>query len=283
MASTGPASTRFRSSAVSSVPNRPGRRRRTRPIRSMSATKFTASVTVANSSGRIVRNRKIGWSASLRTDVAEQPERVVVGPLDVVDEQGERPDVATASTTATPARSNARRSFASGDRLSKPGSSRPEMASTTRRTAASAGVPAAMSRIAADANRLRARRNGPRISSSAVIATQVNPFAVASSTRREEQARLADAGLALEGHRGETAGRLVDLLRDRLELGASADDPARCAAQLDGERALRPDDRVEGIAVHHPKWRGDARGTQPRPACRDYDRAPSESVSTGVA
>ena len=67
VASTGPPSTRLRSSAVSMVPNRPGRNRRTRPIRSMSATKFTASVTVANSSGRIVRKRKIGRSASLRT------------------------------------------------------------------------------------------------------------------------------------------------------------------------------------------------------------------------
>ena len=46
---------------------RPGRNRRTRPIRSMSATKLTASVTDANSSGRIVRKRKTGRSASLRT------------------------------------------------------------------------------------------------------------------------------------------------------------------------------------------------------------------------
>ena len=66
-ASTGPPRTRLRSSAVSTELNRPGRSRRTRPIRSMSATKFTASVTDANSSGRIVRNRKIGRSASLRT------------------------------------------------------------------------------------------------------------------------------------------------------------------------------------------------------------------------
>ena len=58
--STGPPRTRLRSSAVSTELNRAGRSRRTRPIRSMSATKFTASLTVANSSGRIVRNRKIG-------------------------------------------------------------------------------------------------------------------------------------------------------------------------------------------------------------------------------
>ena len=65
--STGPPSTFLSSSAVSIWVNRVGRRRRTRPIRSMSATKLTASVTASNSSGRIVRNRKIGRSASLRT------------------------------------------------------------------------------------------------------------------------------------------------------------------------------------------------------------------------
>ena len=42
----------------------------------------------------------------------------------------------------------------------------------TRLTAISAGVPAAASWTACAANRLRATRNGPRISSSAVIATQ---------------------------------------------------------------------------------------------------------------
>ena len=82
---------------------------------------------------------------------------------------------------ATPARSKARSSLASGDSISKPGSSRPEIASTTRLTATWAGVPAAMAWIELAANRLRATRNGPRISSSAVIATQVNPLADASS------------------------------------------------------------------------------------------------------
>ena len=65
--STGPPRVCFRSSAVSTMLNRPGRKRCTRPIRSMSATKLTASVTAANSSGRIVRNRKMGCSASLLT------------------------------------------------------------------------------------------------------------------------------------------------------------------------------------------------------------------------
>ena len=59
----------------------------------MSATKFTASVTVANSSGRIVRNRKIGTVGVAPDDVPKEPEGVVVGPLDVVDEQRDRPDL----------------------------------------------------------------------------------------------------------------------------------------------------------------------------------------------
>ena len=179
-ASTGPASTRFRSSAVSREPNRPGRIRRTRPIRSMSATKLTASVTVANSSGRIVMNRKIGWSESLRTTY-RRSRSVSSSAHWTSSMRSAIGRIVESVAIATPARSNALRSFASGDRLSNPGSSRPEIASTTRRTAASAGVPAAVSRIASDANRLRARRNGPRISSSAVIATQVNPAADASS------------------------------------------------------------------------------------------------------
>ena len=151
--------------------------------------------------------------------------------------------------TATPARSKARRSFASGDRLPKPGSSRPEMASATRLTAASAGVPAAVSWIAPEANRLRATRNGPRISSSAVIATHVNPAAAAQLGRGEQEAGLADPRLALEGDRRQAALGVAHLLGDRVELRAPADDRTRRAAQLDGERALRPDERIERAPV----------------------------------
>ena len=174
---------------------------------------------------------------------------------------------------ATPARSKARRSLASGDRLSKPGSSRPEIASTTRRTAASAGVPAAVSRMAPDANRLRATRNGPRISSSAVIATHVKPVVGGELGGGEQQARLADARLALERDRGQAAGRLAQLLRDRVELGAAPDDRAGRPAQLDRERALRPDERVERAAIGRPHGRATINGRHDGLHAADYGAA----------
>ena len=57
----------------------------------MSAIRFTASVTSASSSGRIANSRKIGLAAIGADHVAEQAQAVVVGPLEVVDQDGERP------------------------------------------------------------------------------------------------------------------------------------------------------------------------------------------------
>ena len=128
-ASTGPPRMRFRSSAVSTELNRPGRSRRTRPIRSMSATKFTASVTDANSSGRIVSEQEDRPLGVAPDHVAEKPERVVVRPLDVVDEQGERADAGRAPRSPRPRGRTPGGALASGERVSNPGSSRPEIAS----------------------------------------------------------------------------------------------------------------------------------------------------------
>ena len=119
-ASTGPPRTRFRSSAVSTEPNRPGRSRRTRPIRSMSATKFTASRDgreLVGADRQQQEDRPVGVAPD---GVPEQAQRVVVGPLDVVDEERQRPHPASVAM-ATPARSNARSSLASGDRRLEPG------------------------------------------------------------------------------------------------------------------------------------------------------------------
>ncbi len=92
------------------------------------------------------------------------------------------------------------------------------MASTTRLTAASAGVPAAVSRIALDANRLRATRNGPRISSSAVIATQVNPLADASSAAASSRRVLPMPGSPSR----VTAARRLDASRSSWEIASSS-------------------------------------------------------------
>ena len=146
----------------------------------MSATKFTASVTDANSSGRMVRNRKIGRSASLRTTYRSR--RSVSSSAHWTSSmssasgrmRGERRD-RDAREVEGPQELGVRRQGLES-RLVAPGDGLDHAS-----TAASAGVPAAVSRMAVEANRLRATRNGPRISSSAVIATHVNPLADASS------------------------------------------------------------------------------------------------------
>ena len=66
-ASTFPPRICRKSSAVWVWVNRVSFSRRTMPIRSMSASRFTASVTKASSSGRIAAIRKIGLAALART------------------------------------------------------------------------------------------------------------------------------------------------------------------------------------------------------------------------
>ncbi len=148
-----------------------------------------------------------------------------------------------------PARSKARRSLASGESVSRPGSSRPDMASTTRLTAGSATVPAAV--VADGRRREQAARHQERPADFLVGRDRDTGEALRCGKLggSEQQARLADARLALEGHRGEATRRLVELLRDRVELGAAADDRAGRAAQLDRERALRLDEWVERAAL----------------------------------
>ena len=89
----------------------------------------------------------------------------------------------------------------------------------------------------------------------------------------EQQARLADARLALEGHRREAARGLAQLLGDRVELGAPPDDRAGRPAELDRERALGPDEGVERTAVGHPRWRGLLNGRRIERHGADYGAA----------
>ncbi len=84
-------------------------------------------------------------------------------------------------------------------------------------------------------------------------------------------------GLALEGHRGEMAGSLVQLLGDRLELGAPPDDRAARPAQLDRQRALGPDEGVERTAIGHPVGCATLNGRRLAQHAADYDAAAANS------
>ncbi len=65
----------------------------------------------------------------------------------------------------------------------------------------------------------------------------------------QQQPRLADPRLTLQGDGGQVGRRLAQLLRDRLELGAAPDDRTPRPAQLDRERALRADEGVQRPTV----------------------------------
>ena len=205
-------------------------------------------------------------------DVPEEPEGVVVGPLDVVDEQRERADPGErrdrdAREVEGPEELGVRRQglepalVAPGDGLDHP----PDRGLRRR----------PRGRVADRARGEQAARDEER---PADLLVGRDRDAREPARRRElgggeQQARLADARLALEGHRGEAAGSLVQLLGDRLELGAPPDDRAGRPAQLDRERALGPDEGVERTAVGHPEGRAMLNGRRFAQHAADYDAA----------
>ena len=77
-----------------------------------------------------------------------------------------------------------------------------------------------------------------------MIATQVKPAAAASSAAASSSRVLPMPGSPSRVTAARRLG-LPQLLGDRVELGAPPDDRALRPAQLDRERALGPDERVE--------------------------------------
>ena len=174
----------------------------------MSATKFTASVTDRELVGpdrQEQEDRPVGVAPD---DVPEEPERVVVGPLDVVDEQRERPDRRRAPRRDAreiegPQELGIRRQalepglVAPGDRLDHA----PDRGLCRR----------PRGRVADRVRREQAPRDEERPADLLVGRDRDTGEA---RRRRElgggqQEARLADARLALEGHRGQAAGRFV--------------------------------------------------------------------------
>ena len=283
-----PPRTRFRSSAVSTELNRPG----PQPPDEAHPLHVGHEVHRLGDRRELVgpdrqeqEDRPIGVAPD---DVAEEPEGVVVGPLDVVDEQRERADPGErrdrhAREVKGPEELGVRRQglepalVPPGDRLDHP----PDRGLGRR----------AGGRVADRARGEQAPRDEER---PADLLVGCDRDTREPARRRElgggeQQARLADARLALEGHRGEAAGSLAQLLGDRVELGAPPDDRAGRPAQLDRQRALGPDEGVERTAVGRPKGRAMLNGRHLAQHAADYDaaalesslRAPTESHGTG--
>ena len=125
------------------------------------------------------RARRVGAD-----DVAEQPQAVVVGPLEVVDQHGERPlggqvpdgDGAEVERAQEPAVGREVR-----ERPGRPGPTSSPGTGTTRRAVVSS---AAAWTASGDPRIERASRNGPRSSSSAVTAIVVKPRPSPARPRR---------------------------------------------------------------------------------------------------
>ena len=181
--------------------------------------------------------------------VAQQAEAVLVRPLEVVDQDGERPfggqgaerdgaQVERAEQTAVGRERGESRIVLTRHRVQAAARARPRSSRPSAARAAS-GEP----RIE------RATRNGPRSSSSAVTAIAVKPSAVARSAAATQQPRLADPRLALDREADEPpAARRGELLRDRLELRRPADDVA--GRPMDVERHRRERQRSVVVRDH---------------------------------
>ena len=237
----------------------------------MSATKFTASGTVANSSGRRVRNRKTGRSATLRTTYRSRRSvsssahwtssmRRAIGRI--VGELRDRDagEVERAQQLGVRREALEARLVATGDRVDDAADGR-----------LGAGAHGRLAERAV-ANRLRATRNGPRISSSAVIGDGREAGSPAISAAATSRRVLPMPGSPSSVTAASRVCRLADLLRDRGELGAPADDRAGRAAELDGQRALRLDERIEHTPVHPPRWRASLNGRRVAQHAADYRR-----------
>ena len=170
--------------------------------------------------------------------VAQQAEAVLVRPLEVVDQDRERPfdgeraerDGAQVERTEQPAVGRER----GESRIVRGPTSSPRNGGAHPWSASS--VAASM---AAGAPRIdRATRNGPRSSSSAVDGDRGEPVGLRALGRGDEQPRLADPRLPFDREPDEPAGAgRCQFLRDRLELRRPPDDVAGRPMDVERHRA----------------------------------------------
>ncbi len=183
--------------------------------------------------------------------IAEHPDRVIVGPLRVVDEQRDRLQVGQlldrdAGEVEGPQQLGVRRERLEA-RLVSPAERvghapnrdlRPRADGHLPQRAVAEEAPCDQERppdllVCRDRHRGESRLGG-------------------QLRRSEEESCLADARLTLERDRRQVAPGLPDGLFDGRQLHRPPDDRARRAPELDIQRALRLDERVEGLALEEP-------------------------------
>ena len=154
-----------------------------------------------------------------RLQVGEEPERVLVGPVRVVDQQGERPLLGQPSRTASAGRGSAR----TGDRPRPPGRAPPRTAGAPvprrRRRPVHARAPTSRSMLGASSPITTPSANSRSITPPRARSTAI-PAASASSAASPSKRALADPGRALDHHDRARAGRRgAERTADLLQLG----------------------------------------------------------------
>ena len=205
-------------------------------------------------------------------DVAEEPEGVVVGPLDVVDEQRQRADPGErrdrdAREVEGPEELGVRRQGLEPGFVA-PGDGLDDAPDGGLRRRSRGGV----------ADRARSEQAARDEERPADLLVGRDRDAGEPGRRGElgggeQQTRLADARLALEGHRRRGGWRPPAAPGRSRRARRPPDDGAGRPTELDRERALRPDEGVERTAVGHPRWRGLLHGVEIERHGADYGAA----------
>ena len=165
-------------------------------------------------------------------EVAEQPQAVVVGPLEIVDEDRDR--FVARGRIATAPRSSVRSSLASGGRGRESGSSCPVIASVHRASEASAGAGGGSDSLGRPDDRACHQERTAELLV-AGHADRREPLGRRRLAGREQKPRLADPRLALQRHADEPArgggGQL--LFEGRLSAGRPTSAPGE---RIEGQR-----------------------------------------------
>ena len=229
--------------------------------------------------------------------VAEHAERVVIGPLHVVDQQRQRLGVSRL----------AERYASQVEGAQQLGISR--KAFQPWLIAARHGLDHPLDRClcGATGDRLPQRRRREDALGQQERATDLlvrghrdgrEPGACRELRGGQQQAGLANPRLALQGHRGQVRARTLQLVLDRRQLRGPAHDRASHAAELDAQRALRLDSGIEGTTAQclHPGelgrlarriprqwggWRSHVSGLWPE-SREEADREPKSLTGRGL-
>jgi hypothetical protein len=192
-------------------------------------------------------------------DIAEEAKRVVVGPLDVIQEERQGPGIGE-RRDGDPTQVERPKELRIGGQRFVPGL---VPAGDRIDDALNGGLGAPVAGDVPDGGvREQAPRQQERAADLLICGhcDDGEPGLLGTIGGSEEQPRLPDPWLALDTNGGQSRGRVTDLAPDRLQLGGSSNDVAGSPAEVDRQRTLRLDEGIERTAVDRTESSGDRCG-----------------------